>query len=275
MVRNEDGATKEAEGGMTDPLSTFPPNAPDVWLDHGDTHVYHGDCRDVIPYLPRGFQLLLTDPPYGISIPGGDIHRSSSDGKKVATMRREFFADDDADAPLEGLQMAIDILDDVAGALIYCGHGQFGAINAMLKSADFQTGPFVWIKTNPAPSVRMRSWRSCIELAVWGTRGGGFHWINQDAAKNHVTAPACVHGHPEKNGHPTQKPTRALLQAIHHYTSDGGSILDPFCGSGSTLEAARKVGRRFAVGIEKNEDYLPLIAERLSQQSLLQEIADA
>lgn len=241
------------------------PDCPEPWLDHGDVRVWHGDCANVMPTLGREYDLLLTDPPYGISVP--DIHRTDARGDR-RTLRRNFFADDTVDAPLAALEMAIGLLKDDAGAFVYCGHRQFGAIEDMLHAAGFQTGPFAWVKTNAAPSVRKHSWRSSIEVAVWATRGSAFRWHEQETALNHIRAACCANVHPEKNGHPMQKPTGTLLQAIRHYTDPGGLILDPFAGSGSTLAAARKLGRR-ADGIERDAEHLPRIESRLAQTTLI------
>jgi DNA modification methylase len=65
--------------------------------------------------------------------------------------------------------------------------------------------------------------------------------------------------------HPNQKPLGAISRLISTFASDGAALLDPFCGSGTTLVAARNHGRR-AVGIEIDERYCELAASRLSQQ---------
>jgi len=64
--------------------------------------------------------------------------------------------------------------------------------------------------------------------------------------------------------HPTQKPTEVLAPLIEYAVPDGGLVLDPFAGSGSTLLTARQRGRQ-AVGIEANEEY----AERAAAQLFL------
>lgn len=67
--------------------------------------------------------------------------------------------------------------------------------------------------------------------------------------------------------HPTEKPVAIIRPLIEYGCPPGGLVVDPFAGSGSTLEAARLTGRR-AIGIEISEKYCQLAAERLSQTVL-------
>ena len=72
---------------------------------------------------------------------------------------------------------------------------------------------------------------------------------------------------PYPGKHPAEKPLALLEHMITTSSREGDLILDPFAGSGSTLEAARTLGRK-AVGIEKDEAYCEKIAERLSRKAL-------
>lgn len=65
--------------------------------------------------------------------------------------------------------------------------------------------------------------------------------------------------------HPTQKPIRLMQSLIELATQKGQIVLDPFCGSGSTLVAAKLLGRHF-IGFEANEEYAHIVAERLKNK---------
>jgi site-specific DNA-methyltransferase (adenine-specific) len=67
--------------------------------------------------------------------------------------------------------------------------------------------------------------------------------------------------------HPTEKPVELLDPLIRYACPPGGLVVDPFAGSGSTLDAARQSGRR-AIGIEKHEPYAEAAARRLSALTL-------
>jgi site-specific DNA-methyltransferase (adenine-specific) len=73
-----------------------------------------------------------------------------------------------------------------------------------------------------------------------------------------------------ENTHPTVKPTDLMRWLVRLVTPPGGVVLDPFAGSGSTLVAARAEGVR-CIGIEREEEYAQIIADRLSQLSLFSE----
>lgn len=76
----------------------------------------------------------------------------------------------------------------------------------------------------------------------------------------------------EKGGrdrlHPTQKPVKLMEYLIRTYTNSEDKILDPFMGSGTTLVAAKSLGRE-CIGIEINPDYVKIAEQRLKQEVLL------
>jgi site-specific DNA-methyltransferase (adenine-specific) len=66
----------------------------------------------------------------------------------------------------------------------------------------------------------------------------------------------------ETRYHPTQKPVRVMSYILERYTSHGDVVFDPFCGSGTTLVAAKMLGRRF-IGIDIEKKYCDIAEERL------------
>src|SRR5699024_6282131 len=102
---------------------------------------------------------------------------------------------------------------------------------------------------------------------VTGWKGGA--WDSPDsggASRFFYTAKAPKRERPNVDGvqHPTVKPLAIMQWLIRLTTPPNGTVLDPFAGSGTTLEAARKAGFS-SIGIEAEEPYLPLIDQRLQR----------
>jgi site-specific DNA-methyltransferase (adenine-specific) len=72
---------------------------------------------------------------------------------------------------------------------------------------------------------------------------------------------------PSKDQHPTEKPVELMAHFIKLHTLPGEIILDPFAGSGTTLVAAKRLGRKF-IGIEISRDYADICVDRLRQEEL-------
>lgn len=218
-----------------------------------DEHVtlYHGDCREVMASMgDQSVSAVLTDPPY-----------TERTHKKARTPERE------------GVTTFAPITDsDLRSVLSDCARVSQGWVVATLDyrhAVEFDVAPpdalkvqrlGVWVKTNPTPQLTgdrpAQGWESIAYMhrndrrSSWS--GGGHHgnWISPI---------------PPPEGHPTAKPLGMVQQWVRWFTSaDGGVVLDPFAGSGTTLRAALNEGRR-AIGVEIDERYCELIAKRLAQ----------
>jgi site-specific DNA-methyltransferase (adenine-specific) len=118
-------------------------------------------------------------------------------------------------------------------------------------------GIAVWDKTEGS-RPRLGGFRSQSEFVVWGTNGP-----MDDAAAATVGVLPGVFRHVVRQDdkfHITGKPT-ALMKDIVHVCRPGGIILDPFCGSGTTLVAALLTGRR-SIGFERTKEYSEIARQR-------------
>lgn len=204
--------------------------------------IYHGDCREVLPELGP-VDLVLTDPPYG-----------------------ELGYEWDTRPVWETLP-----LPETATAIIF-GH-QPHLATEILPAMAARGLPFryewVWEKPigrlwNHQRPIRRHELIWCFgDIADSDLREGfgGQH----DSIIAAVTYQAYMRAHPDSNGHPTQKPLTLMCAILSAFPV--ATVLDPFMGSGTTLRAAKDLGRR-AIGIEIEERYCEMAAKRMAQAVL-------
>lgn len=197
--------------------------------------IYHGDCRDILPELPK-VDLVLTDPPYGIGEAAG------KNKSRVQLAQPKDYGDLDWD----NQPAAQDLIDKIRlyGKWAIIFGGNFYTLPASScwlvwdkdNSGDFADAELAW--TNLPKAVRIFKWR--------------WNGMLQENMKEK-----------EYRYHPTQKPV-SLMRWCLQLVPDAQLILDPFMGSGTTLRAAKDLGRK-AIGIEIEEKYCEIAAKRMSQ----------
>jgi site-specific DNA-methyltransferase (adenine-specific) len=202
------------------------------YQDDGVT-IYHGDCREIVPQLGK-FDLLLTDPPYGIGRDGGRISTGSHGGRKPY----EFLGWDKEPPSVETFKILFNVTKN---QIIWGG-------NYFTFALPPSMGWLVWDKGQDICS-------SDCELAFTS-----FSQALRRLILNRVELMK------DKTNHPTQKPLKLLTWSIKQ-ACDAQTILDPFMGSGTTLRAAKDLGRK-AVGIEIEERYCEIAAKRMAQEVL-------
>jgi len=204
--------------------------------------IYHGDCREIVPALGR-FDLLLTDPPYGIGAGGHELRANIQVGNAVAPSRDYGGVSEWDNAPPERGLLAM--LRDRARLSIFWGGNYFEGLPPA-------RGWLVWDKQNGR-----NSYADC-ELA----------WTNLDTSVRQLQFRwmGMLQGNmaeKETRVHPTQKPLPLMNWCIG-LAGDVQTILDPFAGSGTTGRAAKDLGRK-AVLIEREERYCEIAARRMGQ----------
>ena len=197
--------------------------------------IYHGDCREILPALGK-FDLLLTDPPYGIA---GIWQGGTASGWRSPEKRAERNAWD-AEAPAPEW---IELMRACAPAQVFWGGNYFSLPPAR--------GWLVWRKEiNPALSL------GDAELA-WANRDGPVRVF--DHPRNKLTGRKM----PE---HPTAKPV-ALMSWCLGFFPEARTVIDPYMGSGPVAKACKDRGLRY-VGIELVEKYCEIAVKRLAQEVL-------
>ena len=193
----------------------------------GDATLYLGDCRDILPTLPK-VDLVLTDPPYGINVGSMGMGK----GKKITEFQPFGW---DAKSPPEWL--LILLLEKGDRSIIWGGNyfnlPPSGCWLAWDKIQEFSGADF--------------------ELAYTNMKG---------PSKAFRMARAQAYGAVERH-HPTQKPL-ALIEWCIDKAGSVATVCDPFMGSGTTGVACARMGLQF-VGIERERKYFDIACRRIEQ----------
>lgn len=228
-----------------------------IYYQDDSVTLYHGDCRGVMATMAdASVASVLTDPPY--------TERTHAKARaKIAGGIRE------------GVTTFGAITDeDLRAVMAECGRVATRWVVATLDyrhAVEFDANPpaglkcqriGVWVKTNPTPQITgdrpAQGWEA---IAYMHKAKGRSRWNGGGKHGNYVTRIA------DPEGHPAAKPLGILEDWVGMYTDPGETVLDPFAGSGTTLRAAKNLGRK-AIGVELDERYCELIAKRLCQEVL-------
>lgn len=212
----------------------------------GDATLYLGDCRDILPTLPRA-DAVVTDPPYGIGEAAGKAKTRTSGLtsklRNAQAYRRDYGDEGWDNSPIDSALMGA-VLQAGKWAIVFGGN--YYALPAtscwlvwdkLNGETDFADCELAW--TNLPKAVRRIRflWNGCMRR-------------ERDIAREH----------------PTQKPVEVMRWCIGHIPPPATSIIDPFMGSGTTGFAALTMKRRF-VGIEHNPKYFDVACRRIEEAS--------
>jgi len=220
------------------------------YYDEDGITIYHGDCREILQSIPV-VDVCITDPPYG-----EETHAGARTGSR-------------GDRPLVNFQSLTSTELISAFSLLRVRRWLVATVEwrHMLSLETDTPGNLsfirfgVWVKPNGAPQFTGdrpgTGWEAVAILhgpaSPMAWNGGGRH---------------AVWSIPKTEGdHPTGKPSRLVRDFVNLFSNPGETIIDPFMGSGSTLVAAKNLGRR-AIGIEIEERYCEIAAKRLYQKVL-------
>lgn len=209
--------------------------------------IYNADCREALPSLPK-VDAVVTDPPYGIG----------------------FKYQSHIDTP-EGYGEFVWSVIEMSELLCSAGSPVF-VWQAMLNVKKFaEWFPRDWRIFAAAKNfVQMRP--IAMQFAfdpvlVWWTEGE--RWSAGTASRDfHIAnTSGVISGKTFEKSHPCPRPLDQVTHILDQWLRPAGTVLDPFMGSGTTLRAAKDLGRK-AIGIEIEEKYCEIAANRLRQEVL-------
>lgn len=228
--------------------------------------IYHGDALEVMGGLAdQSVDAVVTDPPYCAgAISEAQRTRAAGQGLRSENIRRFgwFVGDNMGTAGLTWLLRSIAVASQrivrpTGSLLAFCDWRMFAALQPAIESAGLRfQNLIVWDKAHMGLGVGFRARHELILHFTYGAPE--YH----DRGTGNVITEGRVSA--SEREHQTQKPVGLILTLCRVVAPDGGTVLDPFMGSGTTLVAAKKLGRK-AIGIEADERYCEIAAQRLSQ----------
>lgn len=216
------------------------------YYDHAGITIFHGDCREILPKLPK-VDLVLTDPPYGVNFKGKstkhtkrdmDGYLSISDGPEIVS---------DVVVPVMEICIGIARVVVTPGTRNCFKYPEPTAIGCIFYPSGAGLGRWGFTCSQP--------------ILYYGADPYLAHGMGHRPDSFSTTANAGV------TEHPCEKPIGVMRWLVVKGSLEGELILDPFMGSGTTLVAAKQLGRR-AIGIEIEEKYCEIAAKRLAQSVL-------
>lgn len=202
--------------------------------------LYHGDCLEVTEWLAG--DVLVTDPPYG-SENGVGYGRSGGNGREG-----NFFIANDSDAGTR--DAALNLWGDRPRLVFHTPR--------LPEPPGDWSDRLVWDKREPG--LNGGPWRYTHELIFVAGEG----WKRQSASSFSILSFPSGNGSYEKSLHAHAKPVQLMQSLI--LSAPEGVISEPFAGSGSTVVAARNLGRR-VIAVELEEKHCESIVSRLAQQT--------
>jgi modification methylase len=250
-----------------------------------------GDCVAEMAKLPaESVDLVFADPPYNLQLQG-DLKRPDDSRVDAVDDDWDKFASFAAydDFTRAWLIACRRVMKPAATLWVIGSYHNIFRVGTILQDLGFWIlNDVVWRKSNPMPNFRGRRFTNAHETLIWAARepGGKGYTFNYEALKagnddiqvrSDWTLALCtgeerLKGRDGKKLHPTQKPEALLARVILASSRPDDLVLDPFCGTGTTAAAAKRLGRRY-IGIEREPAYGKAAEKRLAAVEPLAEPA--
>lgn len=235
---------------------------------HGEHRLLCGDSSDAkeVGRLMGTEKAALchTDPPYGVSFdrrnrPGAKKGKIASSGKHADTVRNDDLSPERYTAWFGKVATSIDAALAAGGAFyVWNSHRNFGLMHDVLSSKGCKVAAVLtWEKESFSPGFG--DYNQQTEFCLYGWKAGARHTFY--GPKNESTLWRVRRDSTTGYRHPTQKALELAERAVRNSSKRGQVVFDPFLGSGTTLVAAARLGRR-CFGLEIEPRYCDVIVRR-------------
>jgi site-specific DNA-methyltransferase (adenine-specific) len=219
----------------------------------GDCLLVQGDCLEVLPLLEGGFDAICADPPYNITgLGGGGLGKAKMYSDKKIAKWCDF--------------NVCDFLDVIRGATdnVFCFCSRIGVgkylSHAIQNNINYDI--FVWHKPNAIPFTNA-TMKQDFEYIVRLYTEKGKITKGLDQHKYSKLFVSNIDSSFDKE-HPTKKPIQIMKRLVELCSKKGGTVLDPYMGSGTTGVACVQLGRAF-IGVEIEPKYFDIAVKRIRE----------
>lgn len=222
----------------------------------GDCTLYNGDCLEVMAGL-EPVSHVISDPPYEKEAHRKDRRVMRKDGLVAGALS---FAQITERQRNEVARLTAHLSD--GWLIFFCQAEGIAPWRDSIEAGGAKyKSPMVWIKPDGMPQFNGQGPGMGFESMVAAWAGTGHSKWNGGGRHGVFTFPK---GEGVRNVHETQKPVALMSMLVQLFTNPGDTILDPFCGSGTTGVACARMGRKF-IGIEMDPKYFDASCERITK----------
>jgi site-specific DNA-methyltransferase (adenine-specific) len=239
-----------------------------------DWNVIQGDARDVLPTLSGGSRdVCIADPPYGDTSLEWDSRVSGWIAEVARILKpnasiwvfgsMRFLAPLFAEMAAHGFKYSQDIVWEKQNGTGF-HNDRFRRVHE--HAVLFYRGAWadVYHDTQYTMDATAKTVRRKTRPTHTGHNGAA-HYVSEDGGPRLMRSVLQVRNEHGKAVHPTQKPIDLLLPLVRYSVPPGGSVLDPFMGSGSTGVACVQLGAKFT-GVEDKPEYVEIARARISHE---------
>jgi len=241
--------------------------------------VIHGDCLEVMQTLPdESIDIIWTDPPYG----NNNNNNGDLIARREVALGRGEYKPGETDRPIlndsyeDFSKVVPGMLDEAARVLkrswccccCCCGGGgpqtRFADVAQWIDARLQFDQAIVWDKGGLGMGWRYR--RNYEFVMVSHRKGGKMKWEVDWKDKRVANVVRINKIIPSKDDHPTPKPVELVEHFLRLHGKPGDIVLDPFCGGGTTLVAAKRLGMRY-IGVELDERWADYSRRRIESEN--------